>query len=79
MAIQNQNGFRINLEFALITAMALLVISYSFYNQNYDKIQETIQNTFYWIVLGIAFIILSMAVIYNLKIYYQISQLFKDK
>ncbi|MCF7861830.1 hypothetical protein K9M79_06310 [Candidatus Woesearchaeota archaeon] len=67
-----QNEFRINLEFAIIVSMTLLVLSFNFYNQNYDKIQNIVESVSYWIVVVIAVMILILAVIYNIRIYWKL-------
>lgn len=73
-----QNEFRINLEFAIIVSMTLLVLSFNFYNQNYDKIQNIVQSVSYWIVVVIAVMVLGLAIIYNLRIYWKLFNIQKD-
>ena len=51
MIDQNQNGIRINLEFGLIVAMALLILSFQFYTQNKETINKIIYDVFYWIII----------------------------
>lgn len=68
----NQNGIRINLEFVIIVTMALLVLSFQFYNQNRETINKIIYDVFYWVVIGFSIIVLVLAITYNVRVYYTI-------
>lgn len=62
----------INLEFWIIVAMTLLVLSFNWYNKNYEKIQNFVKDISYWAVVVIAVGVLVLAVVYNLRVYWKI-------
>ena len=52
-----------DLGFAIIAAMALFVLRYDFYNQNYATIQNIVENISYWSVVVIDVGILALAIV----------------
>ena len=67
-----QNGIRINLEFGLIVAMALLILSFNFYQKNKIGLFSTLNNIFYQAIIFFAVLVLGFAVVYNLVCYYRV-------
>ena len=72
---QNQNGIRINLEFAIIVTMALLILSFNFYQKNKIGLFSTLNNIFYQAIIFFSILVLGFAVVYNLVCCFKISKL----
>jgi len=69
--MNNKTLIKINLEFAIIVSITLLVLGMNFYNQYGEKISFIIGQINYWGIIVVAMTILGLAMVYNLRIYWQ--------
>ena len=70
--MNNQSLVKINLEFAIIVSITLLVLGMNFYNKYGKDITFVFDQISFWSVVVFAVSVLVLAVIYNVKIYWNI-------